>query len=100
LANLIGGVPGPGNAKLSKEKPAKEKPANTPVAETKPPGKLPPGKMGDKCKLTRPDGKPCPGRLTDLGGHFHDRTAKVTRTTLVCGKCNQVQALSEVADLD
>lgn len=90
LAELIDGEP-----------PVDETPPADPPKATKKPresSKLPPGRMGDPCKLPRGDGSKCPGKLTDLGGHYPDREAKVIRTTLVCSKCSQVQAVSEVPD--
>lgn len=92
LAAIIGGQPPadqPSNAA-----------ADVPKAGKKASGesKLPAGRMGDPCKLPRGDGSKCPGKLTDLGGHYPDRAAKVTRTTLVCSKCGQVQGISEVPD--
>lgn len=102
LAKLIGGEKPSAAGKPDKKpaaKPDKIAPKDI-AAKDDTPKRLPIGKMGQPCAIPRADGSKCPGKLTDLGGHFHDRKAKVTRTTLVCTKCSQVQAQSEVRDLE
>ena len=86
MAKLIGG-----------ESPAEAQPAAIPAKEINR-NKLPRGKINDPCKVKRADGSKCPGHLTDLGGFYPDKAQKVTRATLVCSKCDQVQAIAEVAD--
>lgn len=87
MAKLIGGEPP--NVETSKQAvPAAEIDRNN----------LPRGRINDPCKVKRADGTKCPGHLTDLGGFYPDKAKKVTRATLVCSKCNQVQAIAEVAD--
>lgn len=88
LAKLIGGQP-----PASPAKPVGKKPK---ASDEQP--ELRHGRHGDKCPHKRPDGSDCPGKLTDMGGYFHDRENKVTRTTLICRKCNKVAAQLVVPD--
>lgn len=69
-----------------------------------PPAKpLPKGRMGEKCRLKGPNGKPCPGHLTDMSRVKIPPKGDadgLTIITLFCSKCNVVQAEARVPNFN
>ena len=94
MAKLLGNQPPAAGDDKPAAKQASKKPASKPTE----PAKLPAGRMGERCR-----NKECKGKLTDLSrAHIGKSKTEKGKTliTLICDKCNQVQAQAEIPDLN